>query len=129
MQAADQDLLEKDFKMRAAFSHSRSRVAGQKASLCMRLPPRLIRELAFAAAVLILARVLGDGSAPLPVLERFDQPKKVGLGLDEDVEVLLSHEGRKDETRCIAGRLASPSPLSSPGGGTTERTGRDGVCR
>lgn len=121
--------MEKDFKMRAAFSHSRSSVAGQKASRCIRLLPRLIRELAFAAAVLILAKALGDAKAALPVLVRFDQPKKAGRGPVDEVEALLSHEGRKDETRCMAGRLASPSPLSSPGGGTTERTGRDGVCR
>ena len=108
------DVLEKDFKMRAAFSHSPSRVAGQNAS-------RWIQPFALAAAVFILARA--QEFATVIVLERFeDQPKRLGRVPDD----LLSHEGRKEETRCMAGRLASPSPPSGPGGDTTERTGTRG---
>ena len=67
------------------------------------------------------------------VLERFDdQPNRPGRELELALEFLLSHEGKKAETRCMTGRLASrlrlrPDPpllsLSSPGGGITERTG------
>jgi hypothetical protein len=60
----------------------------------------------------------------IEVLERFeDQPNKPAL----EFEDLLSHEGRKAETRCMAGLLASPSPPSWPGGGTTERMGMQGA--
>lgn len=111
--------------MRAAFSHSPSRAAGQKVSRCIR-PLRLIRELAFAAAVLILARALVDDVEVGPVLERLEDHPKKPLRLPD---VLLSHAGRKPDTRCMAGRFVSPSPLCWPGGGTTERTGRDGESR
>jgi hypothetical protein len=60
----------------------------------------------------------------MEALERFeDQPNKPDLELED----LLSHEGRKAETRCMAGLLASPSPPSWPGGGTTERMGIKGA--
>lgn len=102
--------------MRAAFSHSRSRVAGQKASFCT-------RPLALAAVVFILDNELWFAT-DMEALERFeDQPNKLDLVLED----LLSHEGRKAETRCMAGLLASPSPPSWPGGGTTERMGIEGA--
>jgi hypothetical protein len=102
--------------MRAAFSHSRSSVAGQKASLWT-------RPFALAAVVFILDNELWFAT-DIEALERFeDQPNKPDLVLED----LLSHEGRKAETRCIAGLLASPSPPSWPGGGTTERIGIEGA--
>jgi hypothetical protein len=108
--------VENDLRMRAAFSHSRSRVAGQKAS-------RWTRPLALAAEVFILDNEF-EFATDIEVLERFDdQPNKPAL----EFEDLLSHEGRKAETRCMAGRLASPSPPSWPGGGTTERMGMQGA--
>lgn len=103
--------------MRAAFSHSRSSVAGQKASLWT-------RPFALAAKVFILDNELEFATDIEALLERFeDQPNKLALVL----EFLLSHEGRKAETRCMAGFLASPSPPSWPGGGTTERIGIEGA--
>ena len=102
--------------MRAAFSHSRSRVAGQKAS-------RWTRPFALAAAVFILVNELAFAT-DMEVLERFeDQPKRPW----REPEDLLSQDGRKEETRCMAGRLTSPSPPSWPGGGTTERMGIGGA--
>jgi hypothetical protein len=114
---SETSILQNDLRMRAAFSHSRSRVAGQKASRCT-------RPLALAAAVFNLDNAL-EFATDIEVLERLeDQPKRPALEPPDD---LLSHEGRKEETRCMAGRLASPSPPSWPGGGTTERTGIQGA--
>lgn len=74
-------------------------------------------------AVFILVNELAFAT-DMEVLERFeDQPKRPW----REPEVLLSQDGRKEETRCMAGRLASPSPPSWPGGGTTERTGIGGA--
>lgn len=96
-------------------------MAGQKASRWMRplavLPLVLYRLL--AVLTLILARLLRTLALALLVLERLGQPKRpppelaVAAGLlgweeDEEVvaaelEVLLSQEGRKAETRCMMG--------------------------
>lgn len=101
--------------MRAALSHSRSSVAGQKASRWTRLPELAaatlilgtffdpIVSLGGAAAVLVpqpqkllamppvlLTRLATAGGGPL-----------VGL---VEAEALLSHDGRKAETRCMASR-------------------------
>lgn len=72
------------------------------------------------------------------LVEEFDQANKPGRRAPE-FEFLFSHEGKKAETRCMTGRLASPlrpdppclvllSP-SSPGGGITETSGRERVRR
>ena len=74
--------------MRAALSHSKSKVAGHRVSRCTR---------ALAAATLILESALG-------VLDRLGHPKKPPPLLPE---VLFSHEGRKEETRCIGRVLAA----------------------
>lgn len=79
---------QKDLRIRAALSHSRSSVAGQKASRCTRLTPR------FAVSVLILAKPLGGGGCDAL------RPKKGPVLLLP--EFLFSHEGRKAETRCMA---------------------------
>ncbi|KAK1256048.1 hypothetical protein MKX07_008307 [Trichoderma sp. CBMAI-0711] len=90
--------------MRAALSHSRSSVAGQKASRCTRLP-----WMPLAASVLILERPLGGGGCE----DRLGQPKTLPVLL-ELPELLRSHEGKKAETRCMAAvRKGSEGGLSA----------------
>lgn len=100
--------------MRAALSHSRSSVAGQKASRWTRLPE-------LAAATLMLGTFfdpivsLGGAAALAPHPQKLVVMPPVLLtrlatagggplvGLVE-AEALLSHDGRKAETRCMASR-------------------------
>lgn len=91
---------QKDLMILAAFSHSRSSVAGQNASFCTRpgCP-------AFAAATFTLAKAL-DTLAVVLVLDLFPapQPKKPPAPtLEPNEEERFSHEGRKAETRCMLG--------------------------
>lgn len=96
--------------MRAALSHSRSKVTGQKAS-------RWTRS-ALAAATLMLEGSREGLEELLAVLLRFPQAKKpplaplapelglvlgLGLELELELECLLSQDGRNAETRCMVG--------------------------
>lgn len=105
-----EDIPQNDLMIRAAFSHSRSRVAGQKASRWTRPLLRLVAVLDLLATLtLMLAR-------PLVLVvddRRFDHPNNppvlfVGAALFEleaELEALLSHEGKKADTRCIMAML------------------------
>ena len=107
-----------DFNMRAALSHSRSRVAGQNASLWTRA--------LLAAATLILARPL-----TLLLLDRLAHQEREAAGLlllplelwmlALDPEFLFSQAGRKLETRCMLARRRRASPSLPGPPGTTER--------
>lgn len=102
--------------MRAAFSHSKSRVAGQKASRrtlpWMMLPVLLF--LALAALTLILAMPLAPLFLLPPMPDWPGHEKKPPPPPAADLlvavepplfEFLLSHEGRKAETRCMVWRV------------------------
>jgi hypothetical protein len=77
--------------MRAALSHSRSRVVGHRVSRETRL---------LAAVMLSLESALG-------VLDRLDHANKPPPLVTELLELLLSQDGRKEETRCIVRVLAA----------------------
>lgn len=88
-----------DFNILAALSHSESKVAGQKASRWI-FPE-------FAASTLILAKDFAFelelvGSVGAVGFALFPQPKNPVFGpLAAEELVLLSHEGKKAETRCM----------------------------
>jgi len=99
-------VLQNDFKMRAAFSHSLSRVVGQYASL-----PKLAGT---GAAAELLARLAEEPAQPKTLSS--DTGTSDGLDLVVVVVVLfvlaapvlvLSHEGSSAETRCM---MTAPGP-------------------
>lgn len=137
-------LPQNDLIILAALSHSRSRVAGQKASRWTRALMTLavllfLLLLLLEALTLILVRPLPTLALVLPLLDRFDHPKKpppplrtlfeleaplpvppllllfvLPPALDPALELLFSQVGRKADTRCIVRSGEAGTPLSLP---------------
>jgi hypothetical protein len=107
------DVLQNDFRIRAALSHSLSSGAGQYASLPKRTAPAVVDGgllLRFAGVLLLL-------SAHEKTLSK---AASEGLDLWPDLALLLllgfdlSHEGSRAETRCMMGFFRISHALTLP---------------
>lgn len=97
----EKDVLQKDFRMRAALSHSLSRGAGQYASLSNRAGPAVVDAgllLRFAAVLFLSVQAKTFSKAASDGLVLW-AARALLLGCCFD----LSHEGSREETRCMMG--------------------------
>ena len=105
-------LLQNDFSILAAFSHSLSRFVGQYVSLPKRVligsgaRERLPDEVPFQPNILF--RAVGAGLAVPVVSVGFSEALALALAL---ADLDLSHDGIRPETRCMLGAVVSAQCL------------------